>query len=93
MAYKTDNPNPKVTNITIVGPEDESKKKLKYIPENEATMPMTTEHNITLVKLFESNLAEIAGPTITAARSVTPIEDIEDIIIVAKTKENNSSTK
>ena len=76
----------------MVGPDEESKKKLKYIPENEAIIPITTDNNMTLVKLFESILADIAGPTITAARSVTPIEDIDTIIIVAKTKENNNST-
>lgn len=76
----------------MVGPDEESKKKLKYIPENEATIPIIIDNNMTLAKLFESILADIAGPTITAARSVTPIEDIEAIITVAKTNENNNST-
>ena len=84
-------PKAKVINITIVGPEEESKKKLAYMPENEATQPITTDRNITLEKLFESIRAEIAGPTITDASNVTPMDDIETIIIVARTKENNNS--
>lgn len=84
-------PKANVTNITIVGPDDESKKKLVYIPENEATHPITIDKNTTLEKLFESIRAEIAGPTITDASNVTPIDDIETIIIVAKTKENSNS--
>lgn len=84
-------PKAKVINITIVGPDEESKKKLAYMPENEATQPITIDKNITLEKLFESIRAEIAGPTITDASNVTPIDDIETMIIVAKTKENNNS--
>lgn len=84
-------PKANVINITIVGPEEESKKKLAYMPENEATQPITTDRNITLEKLFESIRAEIAGPTITDASNVTPMDDIETIIIVARTKENNNS--
>lgn len=84
-------PKASVINITIVGPEEESKKKLAYIPEKDATQPIIMDKNTTLEKLFESIRAEIAGPTITAANNVTPIEDIETIMIVAKTKENNSS--
>ncbi len=91
MAYKAVSPKPNVINITIVGPEEVSKKKLAYIPEKEATDPIIIDRNITLEKLFESILAEIAGPTITEASSVTPIEDIETIIIVAKTNENSNS--
>ena len=77
--------------MTIVGPDEESKKKLAYIPENDATQPITIDKNTTLEKLFESIRAEIAGPTITDASNVTPIDDIETIMIVAKTKENNNS--
>ena len=78
--------------MTIVGPDEESKKKLAYIPEKEATQPIIMDKNTTLEKLFESMRAEIAGPTITDASNVTPIDDIETIMIVAKTNENNNST-
>ena len=78
-------------NITIVGPDEESKKKLAYIPEKEATQPIIMDKNTTLEKLFESMRAEIAGPTITAVSNVTPIDDMDTIIIVAKTNENNNS--
>jgi hypothetical protein len=77
--------------MTIVGPDEESKKKLAYIPEKEATQPIIIDKNTTLEKLFESMRAEIAGPTITDASNVTPIDDIETIMIVAKTNENNNS--
>ena len=78
-------------NITIVGPDEASRKKLAYMPEKEATHPIIIDKNTTLEKLFESIRAEIAGPTITEANNVTPIEDIDTIMIVAKTNENNSS--
>jgi hypothetical protein len=78
-------------NITIVGPDEESKKKLAYIPKKEATQPIIMDKNTTLEKLFESIRAEMAGPTITAASNVTPIDDMDTIIIVAKTNENNNS--
>ena len=78
-------------NITIVGPDEASRKKLAYMPEKEATQPITMDKNTTFEKLFESKRAEIAGPTITDANNVTPIEDIETMIIVARTNENNSS--
>ena len=78
-------------NITIVGPDEASKKKLAYIPEKEATQPISMDKNTTFEKLFESMRAEIAGPTITDANNVTPIDDIETIMIVAKTKENSNS--
>lgn len=84
-------PKASVTNMTIVGPEEESKKKLAYIPEKEATQPIIIDKNITLEKLFESMRAEIAGPTITEASNVTPIDDIETIITVARTNENSNS--
>ena len=77
--------------MTIVGPDEESKKKLAYMPQNDATDPMIIDRNITLEKLFDNILAEMAGPTITDASNVTPIEDIETIIIVAKTNEKSSS--
>jgi hypothetical protein len=78
-------------NITIVGPDEESKKKLAYIPEKEATQPIIMDKNTTFEKLLESMRAEIAGPTITDANNVTPIDDIETIMIVAKTNENSNS--
>ena len=78
-------------NMTIVGPDEESKKKLAYIPENEVIQPIIMDKNTTLEKLFESKRAEIAGPTITEANNVTPMDDMETIMIVAKTNENNNS--
>ena len=39
-------------NMTIVGPDEESKKKLAYIPENEAIQPIIMDKNTTLEKLF-----------------------------------------
>lgn len=78
-------------NMTIVGPEEVSRKKLAYMPEKEDTDPKIIDKKITFEKLLESNLAEIAGPTITEANNVTPIDDIETIIIVASIKEKNIS--
>ena len=77
--------------MTMVGPDEESKKKLAYMPQKDATDPMIIDRNKTLEKLFDNILAEMAGPTITDASNVTPIEDIETIIIVAKTNEKSSS--
>jgi hypothetical protein len=76
----------------MVGPDEESKKKLAYMPKKEETDPITIDRNIMFEKLLESIRAEIDGPTITDASNVIPIEDIETIIIVANTKENNNST-
>lgn len=76
----------------MVGPEALSKKKLEYIPIKEEITPIIIDKNITLVKLFDNIRADIAGPTITEAKRVTPIDDIETIIIVANRKENNNST-
>lgn len=77
--------------MTMVGPDEESKKKLTYMPEKDATDPMTIERNTTFEKLFDNILAEMAGPTITDASNVTPIDDIETIIMVARTNEKSSS--
>jgi hypothetical protein len=77
--------------MTMVGPDEESKKKLAYMPQKEATDPMIIDRNTTLEKLFDNIRAEMAGPTITDASNVTPIEDIETIIMVARTNEKSSS--
>ncbi len=77
--------------MTMVGPDEESKKKLAYIPQKDATDPMIIDRNTTFEKLFDNILAEMAGPTITDASNVTPIEDIETIIMVARTNEKSSS--
>jgi hypothetical protein len=78
--------------MTTVGPDEESKKKLIYIPKKEKIDPMIIDRKIMFEKLLESIRAEIAGPTITDASNVIPIDDMETIIMVANTKENSSST-
>ena len=63
------------------------------MPKKAVAIPI--QHDITIIfrKLFVSILADIAGATIAAASNVTPIELIEAITTLAKTRENNVSIR